>query len=199
MRSDFNIYPDHELLQVLTGPDLYECQQAYRVIVERYSGQMLDTCYAVLQDKVSGKDCVQNVLLRIWQNRGKYQIENLPAYLNQAVRMECFQALRNAEHLESLDERFVSIETRLQASDPLRFKELQSLLNKVLAALPEDQRRIFLMSREQQMTYKEIAGEMGISIKTVEKKMTNSLRLIRSHLNTSDSLATTALFFLLIQ
>jgi RNA polymerase sigma-70 factor (family 1) len=199
MRPDFKTYSDTELVRVLTGLSLPDSQQAYRVIVERYSGQMLDTCYSVLQDKVLGKDCVQNVLLRIWQNRLNYKIANLPAYLHHAVRMECLQALRNIENTESLDERFESIESRLQANDPLRYKELRSLLDKVLATLPEDQRRIFLMSREQEMTYKEIAGELGISIKTVEKKMTNSLRFIKTHLNTSDNLATAVLFCLTAQ
>lgn len=197
MRPDFSTYSDTELLTILTGADLSLSQDAYRIIVDRYSDQMLETCYSVLQNKDSAKDCVQNVLLRIWQNRAGYYIENLSAYLNQAARMECLQLLRNSKQVESLNERFTSIQAQLQASDPLRYKELKALLDKVLASLPEDQRKIFLMSREQQMTYKEIADELKISVKTVEKKMTRSLRYIRTNLNSFDALPMVVLLSLL--
>lgn len=198
MRPDFSTYPDHQLLGFLTGDDLHISQQAYEEIVNRYSGQMLEASYSVLQNKDSSKDCVQNVLLRIWQNRLQYKIENLPAYLNRSVRIECLQSLRSAKPVESLDERFVSITSRLQACDPLRYKELQALLDKVLASLPDVERNIFLLSRDHEMTYKEIAASLGISVKTVEKKMTNSLRHIRTHLNPSDNLATITLLSILL-
>jgi RNA polymerase sigma-70 factor (family 1) len=198
MRPDYNTYSDQELLKALAGNDQPLSKEAFRIITGRYSDQMLMTCYPILQNNDAAKDCVQNVLLRIWQNRHLYHIDNLPAYLHRAVRMECLQALRNTKHVESLDERFASIKTRLRACDPLRYKELMALMNKVLSALPEDDRKIFLLSREQDMTYKEIADKLGISVKTVEKKMTNSLRHLRTHLNPNDSLGLITAFALFL-
>lgn len=199
MKPGYLTYLDLDLLNLIRGHELSSSQEAYRVIVHRYSEKMLESAMRVLQNKSLAKDCVQNVLLRVWENRLNYRIENLPAYLNQAVRIECLRQLQSTRQVQSLNERFESIGGNMEASQPLRYKEMKALLDKVLAALPEDQRKIFLMNREEEKTYKQIAEELQISVKTVEKKMTSSLRHIRTHLNPSDSLAMIVLLFLFTQ
>src|SRR5690606_17947116 len=61
-------------------------------------------------------------------------------------------------------------------------REIQRDIEKASAALPERARQIFLLSRRDGLTYREIADRLGLSIKTVETQMTRSLRELRLRL-----------------
>jgi RNA polymerase sigma factor (sigma-70 family) len=66
--------------------------------------------------------------------------------------------------------------------NPLLYKELEHLIRDLLDGLPEDARTAFLLNRDEKLTYAEIAGKMGVSVKTVEKKMSQTLRHLRQGL-----------------
>lgn len=69
----------------------------------------------------------------------------------------------------------------LQAFDPdwLYEKEMQRRFKAAIDDLPEATRRIFVMNRIERKTYAEIAVELGVSVKTVEYRMSSALRLMR--------------------
>ncbi len=68
------------------------------------------------------------------------------------------------------------------ATDRLKLKELEVQLDKALKELPEQCRTIFQMSRFEELKYMEIAGRLGISVKTVENQMGKALRILRTKL-----------------
>jgi DNA-directed RNA polymerase specialized sigma subunit, sigma24 homolog len=69
-----------------------------------------------------------------------------------------------------------------QREDKLEIADLKKHLSVLIAQLPERQQEIFRMSREQHMTYKQIAEQLSISEKTVEYHMTAALRYLRKNL-----------------
>ena len=68
------------------------------------------------------------------------------------------------------------------AAEKLRLKELEQRLEKALNELPEQCRTIFQMSRFEELKYAEIAGRLGLSVKTVENQMGKALKLLRTKL-----------------
>src|SRR5690606_11275792 len=62
------------------------------------------------------------------------------------------------------------------------YRELEAHLQQAIQALPEQCRRVFLLSREDQLSNRSIAERMGISINTVERHMGKALRILRAHL-----------------
>jgi len=64
-------------------------------------------------------------------------------------------------------------------------REYRQQVSKVIASLPEIYRETFLLSREENLTYKEIAEQLHISEKAVEKRMSKSLRLLREAIGQS--------------
>jgi len=68
------------------------------------------------------------------------------------------------------------------AEDEVQFKELQQSYRSALAALPEKQRVVFMMSRMEEMKYHEIAERLNLSVKAVEKRMKNALEFLRQAL-----------------
>jgi RNA polymerase sigma-70 factor (ECF subfamily) len=68
------------------------------------------------------------------------------------------------------------------ASDALAYEELRDHLTAAIQSLPLQCRLIFTMSREQDLTYREISEKLGLSIKTVETQMGRALKHIRREL-----------------
>ena len=66
--------------------------------------------------------------------------------------------------------------------DELQYIELKEQYEKVLMKLPENQRVVFLMSRTEELSYKEIATRLSLSVKAVEKRMSGALSRLRKEL-----------------
>ena len=65
------------------------------------------------------------------------------------------------------------------SNNPLEYQELKTLYENTLAKLPEKQREVFLMSRLEELTYKEIAERLEIGVKAVEKRMSLALGVLK--------------------
>ena len=175
---NLSTYSDEQLLRLLNDGD----QQAFSEIYERYWEKLFISAEKILQDRAAAQDAVQEVFISLWNRRSLVQIESLQPYLFQAVRFQVLKNIRSGRTDADFYKRLSIISKDILTQDPLLFKELQSLLPQIIQSLPEDQQVIFAMSREKKMTYKEIAAEREISVKTVEKKMSQALRHIRLHL-----------------
>lgn len=71
----------------------------------------------------------------------------------------------------------------ISPEEQFQFNELQAMYNTALGNLPEKQRVVFLMSRLEELKYREIAERLEISIKAVEKRMKNALEYLRQAMN----------------
>lgn len=175
IHSDLN---DQELLVLLKNKD----ENALSVIIDRYWESLFTKANNFLRNPDVAKDCVQDVFISIWKQQAE-NIENLDHYLHQAVRFRALRAIRNQKSNEELEKRLISFHQDILSSESLEYKELKNAIYKLINALPEDQRIIFLLNREEGLTYKEIAARLNISVKTVEKKMSRSIKTLRTGLD----------------
>lgn len=97
--------------------------------------------------------------------------------------------IRDEKQDQSFYERLAAVTTEIIADNPLLFKEQQQLFQQLIDTLPEECRESFRLSREENMTYKQIAEYLGISEKTVEKRISKSLNHFRSGLTASACVA----------
>lgn len=174
-------HSDEQLLRLLLEND----EIAFTEIYHRYWKILYSAAHNILQVKDTAQDAVQEVFISLWKRRAFVRIESLKSYLHQAVRFQVLKAIRAEKADAGFFKRLSLASKDILTDDPLVFKELDNILIEVFRSLPEDQQVIFTMSREKQMTYPEIAAERGISVKTVEKKMSLALKHIRLHLNDS--------------
>lgn len=136
----------------------------------------------VLQDKEDAMDVVQDTFITIWQQRDDLtKVQSLKGYLYAIARYKALKCIRNNikkhDYFESLMDFFTLHEE--SPEDMMIADELQGIIDAQIELLPPKMREVFVLSRQNNLSYKEIAALLNISDKTVKKQISNSLKLIR--------------------
>jgi RNA polymerase sigma-70 factor (family 1) len=173
---------DHEWLALLREGD----HAALTAIYKRYWQPLYRSAYNLLKDRQACEDIIQEIFVKVWNNRETIEISlSLKAYLYAAMRYEVYRQIRYGTVREDI---FDTLHERLQtpsAHGQLEHKELLAQVNSIVAALPEKCREVYRLSREEQLSHKEIAEKLNISTKTVENHMTKALGHLRASLSSA--------------
>jgi RNA polymerase sigma-70 factor (ECF subfamily) len=130
-------------------------------------------------------EVTQEVFVWLWDHRSDLKISSVPAYLRAAVKFKVTDVLRSNKAREAW---FVNLDDLDPASlavdeDPFELKELKAVIAKMSAKLPARAKLIYELSRNEQLSNREIAVKLGISEKTVENQMTIALKKLRNGIN----------------
>lgn len=154
-------------------------------LYHRYYSSLVAFARRFTHDQDAARDVVQDVFFRLWKNREMLKITSSPkSYLFRSVRNQSLNLLRDHPDWEPLKESDEGIPAAddadyvLAEKDPSQYQTVKE----AVAKLPERARTIFELSRFEGLTYKEIAGFMGISEKTVENQMRISMLKLREWL-----------------
>lgn len=180
--SVLSAFSDNELLALLKDGD----HAAFREIYERYSGVLYNFAYKKLQQEAEAKDVVQEIFIILWNRRSEFVLHSsLSGYLFKSVSNRALNVFTNQKYLvtyiASFDRYLLARQTP-QADELLREKELQAIIEREIAALPEKMREIFRLSRYEQLSHKEIGERLGISELTAKTQVKRALRQLRMRL-----------------
>jgi RNA polymerase sigma-70 factor (family 1) len=179
------------LLQQLKLSD----EQALTLLYKAHWQPLFLSAYSVLKDKKACEDIVQEIFLQLWIRRQTLDVrESLSTYLSSAVRYQVFHYIRKASKKGVVQETEVSLLAVSPDEDLLR-KDLHGQVHRVVEDLPERCRLIYRLSREEQLSHKEIAHRLNISIKTVENQLTIALRRVRHYLEEYSIIGIIGIFF----
>lgn len=160
-------------------------KEGFEGLYRFYYPRLCQFSFRYVKSKAAAEDVVHNVFHRVWKNRkGLKKNGKLRAYLYTAVRNESLKNLnqRKKDAFAGLDD-LTFLESREAGPDQkMNGKEFEQAIQIAIGKLPERRRSIFLMSREDDLTYREIAEILDISIKTVETQMSRSLKHLRKEL-----------------
>lgn len=179
MSNIYSGFADQELLHLLKKDD----EAAFTEVYKRYWKLLYTTAFGIIRDDDAAQDIVQEVFIRIWHGRHTLDIVSLKPYLQQAARFGVLKAIRAHKTDKAFYDRLAAVTVDVLANDPLLYKEQRELFEKLLSGLPENVKEAFYLSREDNLTYKQIAARLNISEKTVEKRISQSLRYFRDNLN----------------
>jgi RNA polymerase sigma-70 factor (ECF subfamily) len=139
--------------------------------------------YAItmLKDEDTAKGMVQNIFLKLWERRETLNFSgSLQAYLYGAVYHECLNYIRHEKVKGNHQDHIAYTMKNKTASDNgMELTDLKEKLQQALNDLPEKCRTIFQLSRFEELKYREIADQLGISVKTVETQMGKALKILR--------------------
>ncbi|MDR3340289.1 MAG: RNA polymerase sigma-70 factor [Candidatus Symbiothrix sp.] len=155
-----------------------------------YRDRFICFAHSYTKDLAVAEDITSDAFVQFWANRTSIPSnENLPAYILTTVKNKCLNYLR---HLKIADTAAEDIKAHsdwalqmristLEACEPTELfgNEVREIIRKTLDAMPEQTRRIFVMSRYQNKTYLEIAGKTGLTVKGVEFHISKALKLLR--------------------
>jgi RNA polymerase sigma-70 factor, ECF subfamily len=138
-----------------------------------------------IKDLDVAKDIVHNVFADLWEKKGGIDFTKpLKSYLYTAVQNRCLNYIRDNKKFTHDEAQFLHIEddSRESTSDNLKEEELSERLAAALNLLPEKCREVFMLSRFEELKYKDIAEKLDISVKTVETQITKALKILREEL-----------------
>ena len=130
------------------------------------------------------EEIVEDSLLWIWENRETLVIESsLNSYLFKMVYRRALNKLAHIDATQRADTRFYEeMQEMLQDTDYYQVEELTRRIEEAIAALPESYREAFVMHRFRDMSYKEIAETLGVSPKTIDYRIQQALKQLRTDL-----------------
>lgn len=176
-----NVLIDLQLLEKLRSGD----ENALTGIYKKYWQPLFTSSYNILRDKQACEDIIQELFIRLWNNRQNIEITvSLKAYLYASMRYEVYRQIRTGAARGGI---FDDLPERLQSPTTygnIEYKELIAQVNSVVDSLPQKCKEVYKLSREEYLSHKEIAGRLNISTKTVENHLTKALRQLRTSLGT---------------
>ena len=140
---------------------------------------ILNYLFYLSGDSKLSEDLVQDVFLQLWVNRDKIRNETVRPFLFTLARNAFLKSVRRVKYdLQFKSGWFETVENE-SPEFIAEMKEFDQQLQKAIASLPEKCRIIYLMSRMDDLSYAEIAVNLNVSVKAVEKQISKALSLLR--------------------
>ena len=174
--TERQLWSDDKLLEMLKAGDEF----AFECIYNKYWSKLYISAYNLLRDRQACEDLIQEVLVSLWTRRETLSVDNLNAFLYMAVRYKVFKAIKAGLAREDLFDEISHIVIDDKTQDDLAKNDFNRLLDAKIALLPPKCRQIFILSRKQQLSTKEIAERLNLSPKTVENQITIALKKLKS-------------------
>lgn len=183
----YSDYTDDALQQLLRYGDPLAFDEAYR----RYWKMLAQYAYRLTGCKKEVSDIVQDVFVSLWRRRHEFTPSGeLKPYLFKCIRNLSLRYLEKNLHQKKYFESLAAFSEQLQVSETriAETNDLEARLNGAVARLPEKMRDVFMLSRYEHLSHREIAVRLGIAETTVKKQVSNALKLLRSEVNELDVL-----------
>ena len=162
-----------------------EDKSAVDELFSHYYPRLYHFSKSILKVENGIDDILQDVFIKIWLNRQKIDnAETFNAYVFTITKNEVLNLIRtNLRDNTFRDELFLqAVAQEYQTQNPIEFDEIKTAIDKIVASLPEKRQQVFILSRTDGLSNKEISKQLNISEKTVEDHITHSIRHLKSSL-----------------
>lgn len=175
---DYALVSDFDLWRHCQNDDI----RAYNELFRRYDPKLRWLAARYLKDFMQAEEAVMDMMYNIWIKRKQIgAIENVSNYMFRAMRNLLITRLRKKlPQLVDLEELNPQDYLERSADFHLREREAEQLYQEALDSLSPQRQKAFRLSREENLSYREIAIELGLSVNTVERHITSALKCLRN-------------------
>jgi len=168
-------------------------EDSYEILFNHYYPRLCTYAAAFVKYPDVAEEIVQETFIRIWEKRTMISIRTtFKAYLYRSVHNNCINYLKGKKYLSEKDEAFrkeVLKQTELQTRnldtgiiDKIVSEEFETEFRKALRSLPAQCLEVFMMCRDEKLSYSETAEKMGLSVNTVKTQMKRALLKLKDAL-----------------
>ena len=159
-------------------------EKAFIKLYDNYKNSIYGYSLKLLKSRANAEEMLQDVFMKIWQKRETLDDTlSFKSFLFTIARNKCFDFLEKAANDEKMKSAiFYQSQKSFVASDRQVIEaDFERIKKEAYESLPSKRRTIFKMSRENGMTYDQIATELGISASTVKSQMNKALKTLRNY------------------
>lgn len=155
--------------------------KALEQLFNQFQPGLVSFAYRIVRNEEDACEIVQDVFMGVWRNRAKLELnEGLKSYLFTATRNRALNYLkRQREENVELESVSYGLAASTSSEDQLHAEEMKAIIFDEVSKLPDRCRTIFLLSRKEGLSYKEIAQKLDVSAKTVENQIGIALKRLR--------------------
>ena len=172
---------DNELVERLQKGDV----EAFDLIYEKYSGKLYAFCLKYLRSTAEAEELVQSVFLKVWENHKNLRKESsFKSYLFTIAYNDICKLFRKRNYRQQFidDTLHENSQSSSETEDGINYQSVLEHVQQIVDKLPERQKIIFVKSRQEGKSSKEIAEEVGLSPGTVDNYISEALKFIRKNL-----------------
>ncbi len=156
---------------------------AFNTLFREYSGRLYRFANGYLRSEELSEELVQEVFTRIWENRKSIKSEySFKSYLFTIAFNIIKKHFRREAHISEYLKTKGIDDFDLETTEKINYNSLLQYVLQIVDQLPARRKEIFMKSRFEGLSIKEIAKEMDISHKTVENQLTDALKFIRNNI-----------------
>lgn len=176
---DNEVYNEATLIQGLCDGD----EQLYAAIYEKYAPGLTDYVASKLPSLEEARDVIQDIFVYLWEERAELKItHSLDAFLFTIARNRIIDFFRHKVIIEKYADKLKSLPPGIvnDVEDAITTKELHATLQSAVNKLTPKVKEAYKLSREGQLSVKEIANQMNVSPQTIKNQLTTALNFLRS-------------------
>ncbi len=172
---------DSLLIERLIKGDLH----AFDKLFNRYDKKLYAFTLKYLKSETEAEDLVQEVFIKVWEKRSTLKTHSsFKSYLFTIAYNDILKFFRSKSYRQAYVREAIAVSERFDKSDErLYYSSILEQVDKLIDQLPERRKLIFIKSRKEGLSAKEIAEELGISPGTVDNNISDALKFLKSHMN----------------
>jgi RNA polymerase sigma-70 factor (ECF subfamily) len=166
--------------------------EAFRHLYDQYRHRLYGFLYQLTKSHSVSEDLLQDTFMRIWEERERLAgVKDIKAYIFTMVKHRALNSLKRISKEEMVIRQMAHRREMVDrgTESNVRYNELKRNIDRVVRELPPQQRTVYQMSREEGLRQEEISDRLNVTVATVKKHLTLSLRYIRKNLHLLLSLA----------
>jgi RNA polymerase sigma-70 factor (ECF subfamily) len=171
-------------------------QDAFEILLDRYGDAVVTFCYAFLRNRESAEDIGQETFLRVYRSAARYKpLAKFTTWLYRIAANLCINELKKGKlrRALSLDEpagsdsdgtrivEHIASDARLPLTEA-ELREAHALVEKAIQRLPEDQRATIVLVEHHNMSYREIADVLGVTVSAIKMRVKRARETLRDML-----------------
>lgn len=158
-------------------------QEEFKSLFDKHFDEVRNYIYYRSGDKELATDIAQETFLKMWEKQFDIQNNKVKGLLYKIAGNIFSSNYRHQKVEMNFKLQLKENEPQPSPEEQIQFKELTKQYEMALAGMPEKHRTVFLMSRMDKLKYSEIAENLDLSVKAVEKRMSQALSFLKIKMN----------------